>query len=93
MERHGLISIIKKGLTVKVIIRMWKILPKNRRHILSLGKYQIRAEENNSMDYQLTSRVFDTVSWVHPGLSQLGPLSKMRFNNSQLIRICEEILS
>ena len=76
MERHGLISIIKKGLTVKVIIRMWKILPKNRCHILSLGKYQIRAEENNSMDYQLTSRVF--VSWVHPGLSQLGPLSKMR---------------
>ena len=91
MERHGLISIIKKGLTVKVIIRMWKILPKNRCHILSLGKYQIRAEENNSMDYQLTSRVF--VSWVHPGLSQLGPLSKMRLYNSQLIRICEKILS
>ena len=66
MGRRGLIFLKhyhKKGLTVKVIIHKWKIFPKIRRHILSLGKYQIRPGENNSMDYQLIARVFDIASW------------------------------
>jgi len=73
MERLGLIFLKlyhKKGISVKVIIHKWKILPKNRHHMMSQANYQIPPEVKNSMDYQLTTRVSHIESWACKDLSQ-----------------------